>query len=376
MTASAASASREVVVENLRSHSSPRVIERPAKYYVAFDYLRIALALGVFAFHGNFLGTEDRWPHSGNFCVQVFFALSGYLIGGILGASTINSLPRFYFNRSVRIWIPYSIAIAVLALACVLKHQPITGKFVEFVTYKLTFTYDLFAITQTRFAQQMPLQGSGHHFWSVCAEEQFYLVAPLLITVLGRRALIGIVVFGAAATAYNPGLFGSITLGVLLALSERGRPRWFYKVRFLGLAIGMIGLLAWAFFSDFVAYDFAAPIISVLLVALLSYEGKANAAGQFLGGLSYPFYLNHWIGLVLVKSIASATGLPRNAALVFALVFALLLSAAHYVLIDKTIHRFRSGWFTHRRGMVCAAAGFTLVCLGIAAHFIFWRAAS
>jgi peptidoglycan/LPS O-acetylase OafA/YrhL len=369
MTASAAT-SHDAIAPILAAGADPRLAETPGKYYAAFDYLRIVLALGVFAFHGNLFGLEDRWPRSGNFCVQVFFALSGYLIGGILGASSRSALPRFYFNRSVRIWIPYSIAVAVLASACALKHQPVTAKLIEFFAYKVTFTYDLFALDATKFAQQMPLQGSGHHFWSVCAEEQFYLLAPLLITVLGRRALLGILVFGAAATAYNPGLFAAITLGVLLALSERERPRWFFKVRFLVPAIGLLGLVAGAYLRGLIVYNLAAPTASVLLVAILSYQGKPSTAGQWLGGMSYPFYLNHWIGLVVVKTIATATGLGRTGALGIALVFALLLSFAHYVFIDRRIHRRRAGWFTPKRGLVCAIAGFSLVCTGVAAHLL------
>jgi hypothetical protein len=75
---------------------------------------------------------------------------------------------------------------------------------------------------------------------------------------------------------------------------------------------------------------------------------------------------------MFIKPIAAKTGLPRDVALAVALVVALALSSAHYVFIDRTIHKKRGGWFTGRRGLVCAGAGFTLVCAGIAAHFILW----
>jgi len=32
----------------------------------------------------------------------------------------------------------------------------------------------------------MPLKGTGNHFWSINAEEQFHLFAPLLLTIFAR----------------------------------------------------------------------------------------------------------------------------------------------------------------------------------------------
>lgn len=73
-------------------------------YFPLFDWLRIALAFVVLLSHDGLL---KLWPQAGNFAVQVFFALSGWLIGGILLKLDKNELPKFYFNRAIRIWIPY-----------------------------------------------------------------------------------------------------------------------------------------------------------------------------------------------------------------------------------------------------------------------------
>ena len=54
--------------------------QRNSVYYPAFDYLRILLATVVAAQHAGLVG----WERAGSFSVQVFFALSGWLIGGIL----------------------------------------------------------------------------------------------------------------------------------------------------------------------------------------------------------------------------------------------------------------------------------------------------
>ena len=73
-----------------------------------FDWLRFILASVVALSHeGLFV-----WDRAGNLAVQIFFALSGWLIGGILLRTERTGLPRFYFNRATRIWIPYFGAIA------------------------------------------------------------------------------------------------------------------------------------------------------------------------------------------------------------------------------------------------------------------------
>jgi peptidoglycan/LPS O-acetylase OafA/YrhL len=70
--------------------------------YPLFDWLRFLLASVVVLGHANFV----TWDHAGNLAVQVFFALSGFLIGGILLTTRRAELPHFFFNRATRIWIP------------------------------------------------------------------------------------------------------------------------------------------------------------------------------------------------------------------------------------------------------------------------------
>jgi peptidoglycan/LPS O-acetylase OafA/YrhL len=127
------------------------------------------------------------WHHAGNFAVQVFFALSGWLIGGILLKMDPSGLPRFFFNRAIRLWIPYYIALFCLLFVSVIR-EPITYKWLEIVAYKVTFVYNLFGTPQLlEFAAMMPQKGTLTHVWSVNAEEQFYLLAPLLLVLLAKQ---------------------------------------------------------------------------------------------------------------------------------------------------------------------------------------------
>ncbi len=181
-------------------------------YYPYFDYLRIILASVVMFGHDGLIS----WEHSGKLAVDIFFALSGWLIGGILIKTDLNKLPRFYFNRTVRIWVPYYIALSLIIIASLLK-DPIDHKWIEFILYKITWVYNLFGPPQLQACKEcMPLDGTGHHFWSVNAEEQFYLLAPLLLVVFARAARQLITWCIIVSVLWFLGAYAPIAFGVFL----------------------------------------------------------------------------------------------------------------------------------------------------------------
>ncbi|MFL6720590.1 MAG: acyltransferase family protein, partial [Sphingomonas sp.] len=178
-----------------------------------FDWLRFVLASSVALSHEGVL----RWQFAGNFAVQVFFALSGWLIGGILLKTKFSELPRFYYNRGTRIWIPYVFAVAAIyGLSAV--RDPLTVHYFKFLFYDLTFTHNWFIPKIASVIATMPLKGTGTHFWSISVEEQFYLAAPLLIVLLpfGRSIIFWVLI--AAFANLSQSWYGSISLGVLAAV--------------------------------------------------------------------------------------------------------------------------------------------------------------
>ena len=69
-----------------------RQASAPDSYYPWFDWLRFVLANVVMLVH---FGIIRGWSHAGDFAVQAFFALSGWLIGGLLlEQSRSGSAPR------------------------------------------------------------------------------------------------------------------------------------------------------------------------------------------------------------------------------------------------------------------------------------------
>ena len=151
---------------------------------------------------------------------KCFSRLSGWLIGGILLKVRPAGLPRFYFNRVVRIWGPYYAALAILIGVSLLR-DPVTPKWSEFVFYKCTFVYNAFGPPQLEeHRQDMPLKGSGNHFWSVNGEEQFYLVAPILLVVVSPligRAVCTWIAISLLSWYFIP-LYASIAMGVTAAV--------------------------------------------------------------------------------------------------------------------------------------------------------------
>lgn len=332
-------------------------------YYPLFDWLRITLALIVALSHEGVI----LWSNAGNLAVQVFFALSGWLIGGILLNSKKEDLPRFFFNRVTRIWIPYALAIGLLLGASLLR-DPVTPKWLEFVFYKVTFVYNLFGSPQlATYRAEMPLAGTGNHFWSICAEEQFYLLAPLVLLLLPLRYGQSVILWiGLSLLAVSFNHYGAIVLGVLAAVIRQRFAGWHLGRLPVLIFLALLIIFAAVMYFDVVPYVLAAPIFAICVVMTLARPGEKSAWGQFWGGVSYPFYLNHWIGVFIANEIFEPFDLRETpASKITALVLNVLVAAALYLAIDCTVRRYRRTWFSERRGRIAAIAAYILLIVGV-----------
>ncbi len=339
-------------------------------YYPYFDYLRIALATIVMLGHDGLI----HWGQSGNLAVQVFFALSGWLIGGILLKLSKDDLTRFYFNRALRIWIPYYIACVLLIFASLVR-DPINFKWAEFVFYKLSFVYNLFGPPQlAQYVQSMPLQGTGNHFWSVNAEEQFYLIAPLLLVLaapkFGRSIFFWSVI---TLISWLTNIYGSIVFGVLAAVVVHHYGPIHLNNRFryvlLGTTLASIGGIVGG-----INYAILSPIFSVGIVLLLAVKGTQDRVGAFLGGMSYPLYLNHWIGVVMGNLLLSPLNL-RDSPLrhLLSIILNLGIAAGLYWWVDRRIVEVRGSLFSKKRGLIAISIAYTLAVIGVVVGLGFTR---
>jgi peptidoglycan/LPS O-acetylase OafA/YrhL len=126
-------------------------------------------------------GTYLYFAHIG---VSVFFVISGFLITSLLlkelEATGTIGIKRFYLRRAFRIFPPfyfYLAVIFVLALAGIFP-TPLRALF-----FAATYTSDYYL---------GPGSGSGglQHLWSLSVEEQFYLLWPAALLLLGKRRAI------------------------------------------------------------------------------------------------------------------------------------------------------------------------------------------
>ena len=148
------------------------------------DGWRAVAVIGVILYHGqsNFFhgGMLRKISSHGNLGVDIFFAISGFLICGLLlkehAANGDISLRRFYIRRCFRILPPYYFflaAICALAAFCALP--------VNFADLPSCLFF---------YRNYRPLGIDEHggfytaHFWTLAIEEHFYLIWPILLLVV------------------------------------------------------------------------------------------------------------------------------------------------------------------------------------------------
>jgi len=128
--------------------------------------------------------------------VELFFVLSGFLITSILfnTKESPQYFPSFYGRRAVRIFPLY------FAVLLVYFYGPLS--FFHSYPFEPTHKIWFFTYLANWKAGSWPVNELTL-FWSLCVEEQFYLVWPLVVWLTGRRAFpwlcLGVIVVSLAA---------------------------------------------------------------------------------------------------------------------------------------------------------------------------------
>lgn len=208
-------------------------MERERHTYVpAFDGLRAVAIVPVVLLHvgvaslpnGPLLSQLSR----GWYGVDLFFVLSGFLITWILLAEIDTSgtidLQRFYGRRFLRLAPAYMTTLIAVLLGTILLDRPAVQSVPRVAPSLLTYTYNY----------QIALGGPHVDVlvivWSLCVEEQFYLVWPWVLRRLGtRRGLWFCILAVLGLTLYRTGLYAWFNWGHLDAPSTASANRIYFS---------------------------------------------------------------------------------------------------------------------------------------------------
>lgn len=310
----------------------------------------------------------------GNLGVRIFFVISGFLITNLLIRERESSgridVARFFLRRTLRIFPAYYVFVACVLMALAIGLVTINpGDLRAAVTYTMNYH-----------------RGRGwslSHTWSLAVEEQFYLLWPATLTLLGmargRVAVLAAIClvplirtaelwlsdssmevgfrFETVADAIATGCALALWRGQLwqLRLFRERLQRWSYlwaPAVVLGVSVlpalterNLFGLryVYWGFFN------LAGITLMNFAIAIFIDWTMRNAHGRFgrflnssamvyLGTLSYSLYLWQQMFLTRGHVLHPLSSFPVN------LLFALGFAGLSYHVVERPILRARPAW--------------------------------
>ncbi|MEO5761359.1 MAG: acyltransferase [Vicinamibacteria bacterium] len=351
------------------------------RFYPALDGLRAVATFAVLISH--FFPERSAIQkafHWGRFGVLLFFVLSGFLITRLLlrgraaidsGESTAGGVFRtFVARRALRI---APIYYMVVLLGWAAGYGPIADS----IGWHLTYTGN---IALTYFHRPM---AQATHLWSLCVEEQFYLLWPLAVLFISLRRLallaLAMVVVSTTLEALGTihgqsfeqthlvlqGCMDSLGLGALLAMARnldgdipRLAPRLVKYAVFVGAPLFFfaqgfryqVGLRATDLLPYRVPGDLGFGMIALVLVHLAtssesSFPRRALewAPLRFIGRISYGIYLYHLFLIAIGRQIARSYNVaPLDRGLSMFLIYSavsIVLATLSWYLIEAPINR-------------------------------------
>jgi peptidoglycan/LPS O-acetylase OafA/YrhL len=374
-------------------------LQSPSARLAGLDTLRaLAIALVLMSHYQGFVSHAPTFGIMGKIGwagVDLFFVLSGYLIGNQLLAPAARgdhlNLKTFFARRLLRTLPNY---YAVLAVYLLLPDSPIAGKSMAPVWQFLTFTQNFGLNYGETFT----------HSWSLCIEEQFYLVFPLAVLVLvgsersprllwcalfaaigagmtvrGMAFLDGMDVFAAPVYYSSFSRFDELLPGVAIAMLKNFHPAAFARILRHGNALLVAGLamsaavlygitndVPTAFAASTFGFSLVAASFALLTCSALSPGSILNRAripgAASLALWSYAIYLVHKPVFMALRPELVSRGIDPGAPLTIAAVMAagILGGWVLYRVIETPFMQLRARWYpagtsTHHTGTAMPA---------------------
>jgi len=301
------------------------------------DTLRTLAIAVVMAFHLQGLLPDAFGPIAryGWMGVDLFFVLSGYLIGSQLLKPLRDGrgvmLLDFYRKRAYRILPVYLVVLALYLLWPLWREAPGISPLWQFLTFTENFCIDY------------SINHAFSHVWSLCVEEHFYLLLPMIVLLMSRKpavwktiaALAFFVALGLVVRSYvyfhvllpmgrESDHFGlgyieriyyptytrldGLLAGVALALMRSYRPIWWSTLLqranwLLACGIILMGITLWLFadrlsaIGTVIGFPLMAIAFGLLVMAAADrrcWFGRARIPGaKLVATLAYSLYLTH-----------------------------------------------------------------------------------
>lgn len=322
------------------------------------DLLRAAAILMVVVYH-----VAQRWPVAlpgvtlftqyGEHGVDLFFVLSGWLIGGLLWREQEKfgdvQIARFVCRRALRTVPPYLAALAVFYLGVFLvRREPFDWGYLAFLqNYYRNISY-------------------FHISWSLCVEEHFYLVMPMIALAISTRinrahtllllpAFFPMLFRALAGEGFRNFEFGyyhtathlryeGLLLGVWASfLYHKHSGIWNTLRRFapMGLALALallIGAAALGGRGRYIFFYFGTALAFFFLLVWVA--GRESVPGAelrltfWIASASYSIYLTHTLALDAALRVTSRWPALGAIHLLTAGVFIAFAGALFYTLIE------------------------------------------
>ncbi len=355
-------------VTPFRPESAPSQIPRPklSAYRPEIDGLRAVAVILVLMCHAQF-----HWFRGGFIGVDVFFAISGYVVTIAIFNSIEHGdfgLIDFYARRLRRLapsmYLVLGVTLAFCAFYCfpqdtfgVLKNSLLVSVFYS----------NIYLSKQTGYFAPDADKQALLHTWSLSVEEQFYLLFPLvllglrkarpatLLMVMGGLFLLTLVLSQRAVDAATPQAYfklqyrtfeflAGIILGVLHRIEGRHLPKLLHDFFLLtGLTLIAYGV---SNFSEQTAMPGLHALIPCIGAVLIIAGGRGarftsflltNSPCVYIGKISYVVYLWHWPVMFALRRLQ----LNSNGWMVFAIMLSFLLGVMTHHLWEQPLRQVR-----------------------------------
>ena len=332
------------------------------------DIWRGVAIISVVLFHFN-----ETLPY-GFLGVDLFFVISGLLVGGILTKPFLNGdkieIFNFFLRRGFKIWPSYYTFLIVGTIIAMLTYNSHNQN--QIIPFTDFTRYLLFYQNYTG----LPFHWSFDHVWSLCVEEHFYIMLPLIFISLRLIkanwkillvSLIIIIVSGFVAKilmlyftngkdtyAATHNRIDALAWGVLLNLIIIKFSSTIKKHKNIFLITGLIGLIASVFFDIYLESIFyhkvvlhsIVPIFFFLMISGTYYHDFSKLKSlRVIGYYSYNWYLWHPVFSVI---ISQNIGAGFNGLLTY-LLFSFIVGVFFTIIIEEPDLKMRNKYLNAKK---------------------------